>query len=127
MKHTVALFALLAVAPLFAQNAQITGVVTDPSNGPVAGASVNITSLDTGVRRTVNTSAEGYYTAPLLPRGRYELTVEVAGFKTARNTSVTLDEGQALRLDIALELGQVTESVEVTAQAGLLSTETTSV
>ena len=122
-----AVMAFALALPLIAQNAQITGLVKDPTDSPVAGAVVTVSSPESGTRRTIASSADGYYTVALLPRGKYEVNVEKAGFKTVRNTALTLDEGQTLRLDVRMELGAVSESVEVTAQGGLLSTETTSV
>ncbi|MGJ5817600.1 carboxypeptidase regulatory-like domain-containing protein [Paludibaculum fermentans] len=128
--RTLSVTALLAFSlalSALAQNAQITGMVKDPTDAPIAGATVNIIATDTGSSRQVITSPEGYYTAPLLPRGRYEVVVEMKGFKGSRNKDLLLEEGQSLRLDIRLEMGQVSETVEVVASAGLLSTETTSV
>lgn len=118
---------LAASLPALAQNSQITGLVRDSSDAAVAGAMVYVANLETGLRRNLATSAEGYYTAPLLPRGSYTITVSVSGFKTSKSPTLTLEEGQILRFDVRLEIGQVTESVEVVAQAGMLSTETTSV
>ena len=117
---------LAATLPLVAQNAQITGQVTDSTASAVPGVRVTITSLDTGLQRAeLTTSAEGYYTAALLPRGRYEVTVSAPGFKTSKSPILELEEGQAMRVDLPLEVGQVSESIEVTARAGLLATETT--
>lgn len=118
---------LIAALPAPAQNAQITGLVKDSSDAAVSGASVTVVNVQTGLRRSLTTSTEGYYTAPLLPRGTYTISVEVPGFKTSRSPALSLEEGQVLRFDVRLEVGQVTESIEVVAQAGLLSTETTSV
>lgn len=121
------LTALFWTLAAFAQNAQITGLVQDPANSPIAGASVRVTHIETGTVRELTTSAEGYYTAALLPRGRYVTEVQAPGFKLSRSAELTVDDGQTLRLDIRMELGQVSESVEVAANVGLLSTETTSV
>jgi outer membrane receptor protein involved in Fe transport len=107
----------------FAQTAQITGRVSDRTDAVVAGAKVAIINIDTGVRRDIVTNEQGYYTAPLLARGAYRIEVEQTGFRKATISNITLDEGQALRSDVALELGNVTESVEVSGTAPLLETE----
>jgi hypothetical protein len=124
MKHLLLAVAIsLMSSPLFAQTAQITGRVTDRSDAVVTAARVSITNTRTGVRREIQTNDQGYFTAPLLTRGVYAIEVEQAGFRKATQTNLTLDEGQTLRTDIILELGNVTESVEVSATAPLLETE----
>ena len=110
-------------SPLLCQTAQITGRVVDSSEGVIGGAVVAIKNLATGVVREVETNETGYFTAPLLSRGQYEVTVTMTGFRAARRADITLDEGQVLRLDFALEVGEVTESIEVTGAAPLLQTE----
>jgi hypothetical protein len=112
---------LAAVLP--AQTAQITGRVTDSSGAIVVGAKVVVTNTETGVRREVQSNDDGYYTAPLLLRGQYTVQAAQAGFKEFIRSGLTLDEGRALRLDLQLEVGQVTERVEVSGAAPLLETE----
>ncbi len=119
--------AALSAAALWGQNAQISGQVRDASDSPVAGAQVLLTQSETGLRREVSSGAGGFYAAPLLPRGTYTVSVSLAGFKTAKSPAMLLEEGQSQRFDIRLELGQVSESIEVTAQAGMLSTESAAV
>jgi len=111
----------------FAQTSQITGRVTDSSNAVVPSAEVLVTNTDTGVTRTTSANELGYYTAPLLPRGNYRVLVRNPGFKTIERSGLLLDEGQVLRLDFALEVGQVTESVNVVGSASLIETATTTV
>lgn len=115
----------LLLCPLFlpGQTAQISGRVSDRSDAVITGARVIVTNSDTGVRREVTTNEQGYYTAPLLTRGTYQIEVEQTGFRKATVSSVTLDEGQSLRTDFALELGSLSESVEVSGVAPLLETE----
>lgn len=115
-------FVLLAVG-LWAQSAQITGRVTDSSQSVIVGATVSVTNTETGVRRELTTNTEGYFTANLLPRGAYRVEVRQGGFKSAVRDGLSLDEGGALRTDFALEVGQVSESVEVSGAAPLLETE----
>src|SRR4051812_2218015 len=96
-----------------AQTAQITGRVADTTGGVLPTAKIVVTNTDTGVRREVETNVEGYYSAPLLARGSYTVVAQQAGFKEAVRSGLTLDEGQTLRLDFSLEIGQVSEKVEV--------------
>lgn len=114
--------AMFAVA-LFAQSAQITGRVADSGGAIVVGAKVLVTNTETGVRRDLVTNQDGYYAAPLLARGTYTVQAQQAGFKEITRTGLTLDEGQTLRLDFTMEVGQVTERVEVSGSAPLLETE----
>jgi hypothetical protein len=109
---------------VWAQTSQITGRVSDPSDSAVAGAKVRILCTDTDVARELQTNAEGYFIAPLLPRGRYEVSVQQAGFKPMRRSNLTLDEGQIQRLDFPLQVGDMKETVQVTAAAPVLEKET---
>lgn len=113
----------VAVVSAYAQTAQITGRVSDSTGASVGDAPVSVTNTGTGVRRDIKTSADGYYTAPLLARGTYSIEVKQPGFKESVRSGVTLDEGQVLRLDFDLQLGQVQERVEVSGAAPLLETE----
>ncbi|MBL8231948.1 MAG: TonB-dependent receptor [Bryobacterales bacterium] len=119
----IILLAVAAAATLPAQTAQITGRVTDSTGAIIAGAQVRVTNTETGVRRDIATGQGGYYAAPLLVRGTYTVSVQQAGFKEASQKNITLDEGGSVRADFALEVGAVTESIEVSGQAPLLETE----
>jgi hypothetical protein len=114
---------LLVPLALFAQTAQITGRVADSSGGIVSGAKVTVTNTETGVRREIQSNSDGYYAAPLLIRGTYSVAVQQAGFKESVRSGLSLDEGQTLRMDFGLEVGQVSEKIEVTGAAPLLETE----
>ena len=114
-----------AAAAAFAQTAQITGRVLDSSDAIVPGGTVVVLNTDTGVSRTMATNDSGYYTAPLLPRGNYRVSASKEGFRTVAHSGISLDDGQVFRLDLVLTVGQVAESVEVTATANLLDTSTT--
>ncbi|MCC6862818.1 MAG: TonB-dependent receptor [Bryobacterales bacterium] len=102
----------------------ISGIVTDPSAAGVAGAKVTATHLDTNVATSTSTSATGNYTLPMVPVGRYRFEVEAAGFRRSVRPDVTVAAGSTLRLDVALELGMVTESVEVVTEAPNLEVDT---
>jgi hypothetical protein len=101
----------------------ITGEVADSSGAVIAGASVSVTNMETGVRRQVLTNTSGAYSAPSLYPGAYEVRAEMAGFQTAVRSSVQLQVQQVARIDFELGVGQVTEVLNVTGGAPLLDTE----
>lgn len=116
---------LMMAARVFAQGASgtVLGTVTDSSGAIVPGATVTITNTATNsIFRTVTTSA-GDYNAPALNPGPYRVAVEAAGFAKAVTNNVTLAVNQKIRVDIALKPGAVTETMEVTAQAVALDTD----
>jgi Carboxypeptidase regulatory-like domain len=98
-----------------AQQATIAGRITDTSGGALPGATLVLTNIERGIKTTVTSNEEGYYTLPLLPSGRYMLSVELSGFRTASRTGITLEVQQVARLDFTLELGGVSETVDVGA------------
>src|SRR5215831_15434821 len=102
----------------------IVGTVTDPSGAVVADASITIVNPATGSAHQVRTNATGFYRSPDLPPGAYDITMEHAGFKTVIIRSVELQINQTARVDVAAELGAVTQQVEVEVSAPLLQTET---
>ncbi|WP_321473895.1 TonB-dependent receptor [uncultured Paludibaculum sp.] len=119
---------LLGLSPAaWSQTAQITGRVSDPTDASVPGATITIRNTETGIQRDAESNSEGYFVAPLLTRGAYEIRVQQTGFKPVVRSKITLDEGQVLRLDFRLELGNVQEAVEVTAAAPVLEKETSSI
>jgi outer membrane receptor protein involved in Fe transport len=118
----LALAALTASLP--AQTGEITGILTDPAGAAIPGAHVSIHETSTGARRVVTTNAEGVYAAPALQPGEYAVAVQREGFKQAARTGLQLQVGQQLRLDFRMELGAVSERVEVQSQASVLDTET---
>lgn len=104
-------------------NGTITGTVTDPGGGVVAGARVEATNTQTGVIYAGATSTAGNYTIADLPVGTYSVTVTVMGFKTYTHSNLQLSAAQTLREDVALQVGATSESVTVTAESTLLKTE----
>ncbi len=108
-----------------AQTSQITGRLSDPADAVVPGGLIQVLSVGTGIQREATVNEAGYYTVAQLPKGTYQVTVKQQGFRTITRTGVELDEGQILRLDFHLEVGQVTETIEVKGQATLLDTSTT--
>jgi hypothetical protein len=106
-----------------AQQSSLTGRVSDKSDAVVAGAGVKVTNLDTGITRQSETNSEGFFTVPFLPPGNYRVTVEANGFKTATREGLQLTLDQVTRADFSLETGAVTETVQITAEAPVLQTD----
>jgi hypothetical protein len=99
----------------------IEGVVADPSGAPVPNAKVTVTNVDRNqVVRTVTTDMGGNYSAPLIPVGNYAVKVEASGFKVADRAAIMLNARDDLKINIPLEVGAVTESVEVREVAAAL-------
>lgn len=114
-----------AIAPYAkAQTAQITGSVVDPTGAVIPDAAIQIKNTDTGIQRTTQTNSTGYYTAPSLPMGAYEIHVQKNGFESVLRSNITLSEGQVLRLDFNLSLGSTQQTVEVTEAPPVLETVT---
>ena len=107
-------------------SAEVTGTVSDGSGAVVSQASVTVIDRDTGVKRQAESNNSGNYSIPLLSPGTYSISAQKQGFRTATRTEVSLQVAQVARVDFQLELGNVTESVEVTGQAPLLDQATSS-
>ena len=118
------LFTLTVTGSLTAQTfGNISGHVSDTTNAVIPGANVTLTNVGTaGVRTTVTTDS-GDYTFTAVPVGVYNIQATHAGFKTASSNNVTLQIQQSLRMDFTLEVGAVTDSIEVSASAALLQAE----
>jgi len=101
----------------------ITGFVSDPSGAAIANAAVEAKNSETGLVYNVTSTETGNYAINGLPVGRYELALNVAGFKKYARQNITITPAQVLRLDIPLEVGSNSETVTVTAEATLLKTE----
>ena len=102
----------------------LTGLVTDPTGGVIAGVPVVATNVDTGAKITGASSQTGNYTIPQVPVGRYVVSLEQPGFKTFREENVIIDAAQTVRLDVVMQLGSATDSVTITGEAALLQTDT---
>ncbi|HPT28594.1 MAG TPA: TonB-dependent receptor, partial [Bryobacteraceae bacterium] len=124
----VALIALMATAPLLAQSPQgtITGTITDSQGARVPGVEVVATQVDTNLTFKGSSSQDGIYVIPALPVGRYEVNATASGFKTFRRTDIQLEVSQRLRLDMTLELGQLTETITVEGEVSRVRTEESS-
>jgi len=104
----------------------ITGRVTDASGAVVPNVSVRVVQPSTNFTSTTTTNSEGIYRVLSLQPSMYRITFESAGFKKVIRDNVELRTGDTLAVDIAMQVGQVTESVEVTGQVAALETETSS-
>jgi hypothetical protein len=104
----------------------ITGRVTDSSGAVVPNVSINIVQKATNITNTAVTNSEGIYRVPSLQPGEYRVTFEAAGFKRALQETVELRTGDTLAVDAVMQVGQMTESIQVEATAPLLETETSS-
>ncbi|MBL8173590.1 MAG: TonB-dependent receptor [Bryobacterales bacterium] len=124
---TVLCIAALATAA-FAQDyrATISGHIVDASGGVVAGAKIQAIHVATNETTNATSDAGGNYTVPFLRPGQYKLTVSASGFKQFNRENITLEVGRLVGINVTLELGQLTESVNVTAEAALLETQTAS-
>ena len=104
-------------------NATLLGTVTDASGAVVVNAKVTITETNTGVSRTANSNESGNYSFPNLPPGTYSVTVELQGFKKVTRNAVDVLVDTSVRVDVSLQPGQITETIDVTAEAALLQTD----
>ena len=105
----------------------ILGTVRDQSGLVVPGVEVTIVNTDTNRSRTATTNASGNYSIPLLLVGSYELEASFTGFDTQRRTGIVLQIDQSARFDITLQVGAVTQVVEVVARTPLLQTDESSI
>ncbi|MCX6606111.1 MAG: TonB-dependent receptor [Acidobacteria bacterium] len=120
---------LAFVATGFSQTTSTTilGTITDPTGASVAGAKITATNIRTQVKRDDVSSSTGDYSFPLLDIGEYSVTVQAAGFKTVNRAGLVLQINEKLRADITLQVGQVSERVEVTGSATALKTDEASI
>src|SRR6202789_1903616 len=120
--------AMLLGSPLSAQSTfgSISGTVADASGAAVPDSQVTLTSAATGAKQTYTTSGDGLYSFVNLNPGEYRLDVEKAGFKHVKRESVVVQVQQAVRIDVAMEVGAVSQTVEVTAETPLLPPTSTS-
>src|ERR1700736_2885722 len=103
--------------PLQAQvaGATLSGVISDATGAGIPNAGISIRNLTTGVIREVKTDSDGYYTAPNLLPGAYEITVTANGFATIVQKGITLAVGATPVLNLSMRVGQISDRVEVTS------------
>lgn len=105
----------------------ISGTVMDQSSGTIPGATITIRNVATGVSRTTATNAAGRYEAAALPVGNYEVSASLAGFQTLVRSGINLTVGRNAVVDMVLQVGEVTQTVTVTGEAGQVETTTATV
>lgn len=120
----LALGLLFCTSSVFAQlpTATLLGTVTDPQGGVVVGATVRARNIDTGLSRSQTTGADGAYRFNALPVGNYELEVTSQGFKTERETGLTLLVTQEIVVNMGLQVGAASERIVVQEEAPLVET-----
>ena len=131
MRRIVSLFSALILGLTLTALAQefratISGDVVDASGAPVEGAKVVVTNIEKNTATETTTNSSGRYAAQFLPPGKYQLTIEKAGFKKFVRGEIVLSAADRLAIDVKLEVGALTESTQVTAATPLLQTETAS-
>src|ERR1700691_3374976 len=106
---------------------QIQGTITDANGAVVSGATVEALQTESGLRRTVTSGADGGYNLPSLPVGPYTLKVTAAGFSTYDQSGIVIQVGNELRVDVKLQVGGVSQTVQVSAAASMVQTEDQSI
>src|SRR6266849_949215 len=118
---------IVMITPLAAfgqgSSAAFTGTVKDTSGGVLPGVTITAKNVATNDTRTTVTSNEGLYRLSNLSRGTYDVSGELQGFKTLTQSGILLSVGDTLRLDFALEVGTVAETITVAGQSPLVNTE----
>ena len=124
----LALLLCLLTGPIWGQTptAALSGIVRDSSGASVAGASITVKSLETGVTRAVETETGGNYLVPALPVGQYQVTAERMGFRMEIRQGITLVVGQQAVVNFTLEVGNVQQEVTITAEVPIINTTTSS-
>jgi len=103
----------------------ISGVVTDPSGAVIPGATVLAINSQTGVKAAVTTDAKGFYSFPALPIGTYDIEISQIGFRAYKRNGVVVDANSAIRADVSLQVGTISEQVEVRTDSVHVETEST--
>src|SRR5690242_6685470 len=122
MRHVLAFAALtLGLATVFAQSqlgtGAISGVVEDSTGGIVTGAQLTITNVETGLVRMIASGSSGQFFAPVLPPGSYQIRVAKPGFSTLEQNDIVVSVGGTATITAVLQVGAVSETVKVEAQA----------
>ena len=107
--------------------AQVSGIVSDPTGKVVVGAQVSMTDTDKGQARTTASDSAGSYTLPNLPVGPYRLEVKSPGFKDYVQSGLVLQVGNSIQINVPMQVGSVSERVEVTAAANQVETRENSI
>src|SRR5258708_7321934 len=111
----------------FGQNAELSGLIQDPSNSGISGAEVTIRNEQTGGRRTTRSNESGFYSLPSLSPGLYRLSIRAIGFETIVREGIKLEVGDKARIDFSLRVGDFRTEVTVAGGPPLMNTENASV
>src|SRR5881296_137580 len=122
-------FTLFPAVPTNAQvtGATLSGTVTDTSGAVIPGVTISIKNTATGIVRNVTTDEAGFYSAPNLQAGSYEVTASVAGFNRVVQSNITLTVGAQQQLNITMKVGETAQVVEVTEAAPLVQLSTSTI
>src|SRR6266571_6925701 len=119
---------VLSVSPALAQtDGSISGVIRDASGAVIPGATVTVTNPATNQVRSAISNEAGVYNFPVLQPGRYNIKVELPGFRTITQNDLELQVQQSARLDFTLQVGEISQTVEVSGTAALIATENATV
>lgn len=125
--NSLAVFLSISLSVFGQGGSSISGIVRDPAGAPIPGVQLQVTNQDTGVSFELSTNDEGVYrTLPLAP-GPYFLDARKEGFEALRRGPLTLQVGQALGLDLSLNLGRQSDTITVTEEAPVVETQTSNV
>lgn len=123
------IFSLLFGVSVYAQvvGATLSGTVSDPSGAAIPNAQISIKNTGTGVTTSISADSAGFYTAPNLLPGTYDVTVTAPGFATQVESNITLTVGAQQSLNITMKVGQTTEKIEVTGAAPAVQLTTSTI
>lgn len=110
-------FSVAVFAQSQATTGLIQGTVVDPNGAVISGASINVKNAGTGFERTVTSNSDGFFSAPLLPLGKYRVTIKASGFTDSILDNVEVGIGQTLSLKVELKVGGTVETVDVSAES----------
>src|SRR4051794_14212531 len=127
MKKVLLALSLSALAVGQTTSSRITGTITDPAGSAIPGANVTATNVETNVGFKTVTGAQGEYAIPALPAATYKITVSATGFRTGVITEVKLDAAVPATVNAKLEVGSVTETIEVTGTSDVVQSASATV
>jgi len=127
LKLGIGMLCLCLAAAAQTATGTINGSVTDSTGAVIPGAKITIENLNTGVKQTTSTNAQGGFLQPYLIPGQYRVTVEQAGFDKHVTSDIRLSVQQTLSLEITMKVGEVSTAVEVSANQAQLTTTTSTV
>jgi hypothetical protein len=123
LRLSLALLIASALAGIAAEpTGTLAGSVSDPSGSGISAAKLTLVNLQTNWTRETQTSGDGSYVFTLVPVGRYRLTTEVNGFRRSEQLGIEVNTDQTSSLPVQLQLGSVSESVQVTTNAEMIET-----